>query len=69
MLCVLYALGWLCDVRAVGGAAECIVVRVVVNDRTEGAGEEKVLSFPRPPVLTPHPTVAFVPPPDDAVCD
>jgi hypothetical protein len=28
----------------------CIVVRVVVRDRTEGAGEEKVLSPPRRPV-------------------
>jgi hypothetical protein len=45
------------------------VVRVVVKDRTEGAGDEKVLSFPRPPELTPHPTVAVVPSPDDAACD
>jgi hypothetical protein len=30
------------------GATVCIVVRVVVSDRTEGAGEEKVLS---PPLL------------------
>lgn len=58
----------MCDVGAVGGAAECMVVRVVVKDRTEGAGEEKVLSFPRPE-LTPHPTVALVPSPEDAACD
>lgn len=38
-------------------------------DRTEGAGDEKVLSLPRPPVLIPHPTVVFVPSPDDAACD
>ena len=69
MLCVLTALELLWDVSAVGGAAECIVVRVVVKDRTEGAGDEKVLSFPRPPELTPHPTVAFVPSTDDVACD
>jgi hypothetical protein len=68
MLCVLFAWAWLCEVGAVGGAAECIVVRVVVKDRTEGAGEENVLSFPRAE-LTPHPTVAVVPSPDDAACD
>ena len=45
------------------------MVRVVVKDRTEGDGDEKVLSFPRPPELTPHPTVAVVPSPDDAACD
>lgn len=58
----------MCDVGAVGGAADCIVVRVVVKDRTDGAGEENVLSFPCPE-LTPHPTVAFVPSPDDAAWD
>jgi hypothetical protein len=68
MLCVLFALGLLCDVGAVGAAADCIVVSVVVNDRIDGAGDEKVLSFPRP-VLIPHPAVPAVPPPDDAACD
>lgn len=43
-------------------------MRVVVKDRTDGAGEENVLSFPRPE-LTPHPTVVFVPLPDDAAWD
>jgi len=32
-----------------GGARDWIVVRVVVRERTEGAGEEKVLSAPQPP--------------------
>lgn len=50
-----------------GAAAECIVVSVVVRDRTEGAGEEKVLSAPRPEI--PHPIVTFVPSPDDGACD
>jgi hypothetical protein len=40
--------------------AECIVVRVVVSDRRDGAGEEKVLSAPLP-VLGPPPTVPAVP--------
>jgi hypothetical protein len=44
------------------------VVRVVVSDRTEGAGEENVLSLPRPE-LTPHPTVAFVASPDEGACE
>lgn len=52
------------DVGAGAAAAECIVVRVVVRDRTDGAGDEKVLSAPRP-VLPP--TVAFVAPPEDVV--
>lgn len=45
------------------GAADCIVVKVVVRDRTEGAGEEKVLPSPpsRPAELTVPPTVAAVP--------
>lgn len=34
---------------AVFGAAVWIVVRVVVKDLTEGAGDEKVLSPPRRP--------------------
>ena len=49
------------------GAAECMVVRVVVSDRTDGAGDENVLSAPRPE-LTPPSTVVF-PPPDEAPCD
>lgn len=53
---------------AVAGAADCIVVRVVVNDRTDGAGEEKVLSLPRRK-LTPHPTVAFVASPEEGACE
>jgi hypothetical protein len=57
----------LLDIVFAGGAAECIVVRVVVKDRTDGAGEEKVLS---PwPVLTPPPIVAAVPAADDAPCE
>jgi hypothetical protein len=46
-------------------AVECIVVRVVVNDRRDGAGDENVLSAPLP-VLGPPPTVADVPAPDEA---
>jgi hypothetical protein len=42
MLCVLLLVAW-CDVVVAGGAAECIVVRVVVRDRTDGAGDENVL--------------------------
>lgn len=50
-----------------GGAAECIVVRVVVRDRTDGAGDENVLSpWPEP---TPPPIVADVPAADGAPCD
>lgn len=67
-VCVLFECGALWDVVAGAGAAECIVVRVVVRDRTEGAGEENVLSLPRPE-LTPQPTVAFVPSPDDGACE
>ena len=43
------------------GAADCTVVKVVVNDRTEGAGEEKVLPSPPPCVLISPPPVANVP--------
>jgi len=50
-----------------GATAECMVVRVVVKDRMDGAGEEKVLSTPRP-LLMPPPSV-LAPSPDDAVCD
>jgi hypothetical protein len=57
----------LCELAGAGGAAECIVVRVVVKDRTDGAGDENVLS-PRPEP-TPPPTVADVPAADDAPCE
>jgi hypothetical protein len=60
MVCVLFAFPVLCEVVVVGGAAECIVVRVVVRDPMEGAGEENVLSTPRA-----APTVPVVPSPDD----
>ena len=50
----------LCEVVGTGGAADCIVVRVVVRDCTDGAGEENVLSAPRA-----APTVPVVPSPDD----
>jgi len=46
-----------------GAAAECIVVRVVASDRTDGAGEENVLSAPRPE-LTPQPAVVVASPED-----
>ena len=49
--------------RRLEGAADWMVVRVVVRERTEGAGDEKVL--PSPPVwpleLRPPPTVTAVP--------
>ena len=40
------------------GAADCMVVSVVVRDRTDGAGDEKVL--PSPPVI---PLELMAPPP------
>ena len=43
------------------GAVDCTVVRVVVRERSEGAGDENVL--PPPPVVAP------VRPPDDPVLD
>ena len=43
------------------GAVDCIVVRVVVRERSEGAGDENVL--PPPPVVAP------VRPPDDPALD
>lgn len=45
----------------VEGAAECTVVRVVVIDRIEGAGDEKVLPSPPPWVLNPSVPVVNVP--------
>jgi hypothetical protein len=58
---------WVTWLPAASGpaAVECIVVRVVVNDRRDGAGDENVLSAPLP-VLGPPPTVADVPAPDEA---
>lgn len=50
------------------GAADCIVVRVVVNDLTDGAGEENVLPAPFP-VLVAYPAVAVVASPDDGACE
>jgi hypothetical protein len=55
------------EVGAVGPAAECIVVSVVVNDRTDGAGDENVLSAPRVELIPP--IVAFVASPDDGACE
>jgi hypothetical protein len=45
----------------VDGAADCTVVKVVVNERTECAGDEKVLPSPPPCELNPPPPVAIVP--------
>lgn len=45
------------------GVVDCIVVRVVVNDLSDGAGEEKVLSL-SPSVRA---TVLLVPAPDTVV--
>lgn len=44
------------------GAADRTVVKVVVNDRTDGAGDENVLPSPPPQLelIPPHP-VAIVP--------
>jgi hypothetical protein len=42
-------------------------VRVVVKDRTEGAGDENVLSAPRVELIPP--IVAFVASPEDGACD
>jgi hypothetical protein len=47
-------------------AVECTVVRVVVKDLKEGAGDEKVLSAP---LLVLGPIVVVVPSPEDAACD
>jgi hypothetical protein len=68
IVCGLFVLFVFCCAGAVGAAPEWMVVRVVVRDRTEGAGDENVLSGPRPE-LTPHPTVAVVPSPDEAPCE
>lgn len=44
---MLFWLLLLCMAAAPLGIKDCIVVRVVVKERTDGAGDEKVLSFPR----------------------
>ena len=49
---------------AVGCTADWMVVSVVVKERTEGAGEEKVLSAPRP-----APAVPVVASPEDGACE
>jgi hypothetical protein len=46
------------------GASVCMVVRVVVRDRTDGAGEEKVLSPPLRQLA-----VRLVPASDDSTCE
>lgn len=45
------------------GAEDCMVVKVVVRDRTDGAGEENVLPSPPPLLLELNapPVVAAVP--------
>lgn len=55
-------------VRAPFGPMDWIVVSVVVRERTDGAGEEKVLS---PPLRESKPpfAVRLVPVTDDAMCD
>lgn len=52
-------------VLCVGGAIDCTVVRVVASDRTDGAGDEKVLS--RPPSV--RGAVWLVPAPDGAASE
>lgn len=54
-------MGW--APRSCEGAADCIVVKVVVRDRTDGAGDEKVLPSRAlmPFELTVAPSVAVVP--------
>lgn len=47
-------------------AMDCMVVSVVVKDRTEGAGEENVLSSP---LRNPPPAVRLVPVTVDSICD
>ncbi len=51
------------------GAADWMVVRVVVRERTEGAGEEKVLPSPPPFELSAPPAVDLVPAFDCAVSE
>lgn len=47
--------------RWADGAADRTVVKVVVNDRTDGAGDENVLPSPPQLELIPPPPVAMVP--------
>lgn len=47
------------------GPIDCIVVSVVVSERTDGAGDEKVLSPPRRE-SSPPPAVLLVPARDEA---
>lgn len=53
------------------GADDCIVVNVVVSDRTDGAGEENVLPSPPPfpLVLRAPPAVPVVPALEGAVSE
>lgn len=50
------------------GAMDWIVVRVVVSERTDGAGDEKVLSPPRRDSMPPF-AVLLVPAREEAPCD
>jgi hypothetical protein len=50
------------------GAMDWMVVRVVVRERTDGAGDEKVLSPPRRDSMPPF-AVLLVPAREDAPCD
>lgn len=57
--------------KRLDGAVDCIVVKVVVSDLSDGAGEENVLPSP-PPIpleLTAPPSVAVVPAFDGAASD
>jgi hypothetical protein len=58
---VLLELGFAPFVSIAEGAVDCTVVRVVVRERSDGAGDENVL--PPPPVVAP------VRPPDDSALD
>lgn len=62
--CDVLLLEVVCD--CVPGAAECIVVKVVVRERTEGAGDENVLSTPLPLLA---PIVCAVCWPEDGACE
>lgn len=50
------------------GPTDWIVVKVVVKDLTDGAGEENVLSSPRRPSKPPF-AVRCVPATEEAICD
>jgi hypothetical protein len=73
MLCdVLGCSAWICVcARPEGcpfGPTDCIVVNVVVKDRTEGDGDEKVLSPPLRDSMPPF-AVLLVPAKDGAPCE